>query len=106
MSSLSELYSKSKVRKQPEQVIQPQPQVDLSKTQNQISTLQEQLSNMSNSVSEHSQKLVELSLASEKCQKSRITDEYNNFVQAYNATIGEIQSCIVDISTRLTNVGY
>lgn len=104
MTSIQELYSKSKLRKQPiapivpeviapVQVVEPEPEPIMdSPIVDDYSALVQRVSDLEDSVG--------------KCQKSKIADEYNAFVVTYNDSMQQIQDIILDLSTRLANAGF
>lgn len=94
MSSMQELYNKSKLR----QKAVPQSQ-DCDVLKSQVNELELKVSNLSQSVSD-------LALVCDKCQKSKISEQYNSFIEQYNASLKELQECIIDLSSRLTSAGF
>lgn len=100
MTSIQELYSKSKLRKQqpvpdiviPEPICVAEPDPIVEVLQNDYSALVQRVSDLEESVG--------------KCQKSKIADEYNAFVVTYNASMQQVQDIILDLSTRLANAGF
>lgn len=115
-SNIQELYSKSKLRqpKAVEPVAMPVSQVgfpityvaQIADVQLKVDDNAKRISDIYSQLEALNNGIEQLNVANEKCQKSKISEEYNHFITSYNTTLGDLQNCIIDLSKRLAEAGF
>ena len=127
MQNLKDLYEKSKLRNEKKQTpLPPHPAIQIQQTTVEqpapsfrqgrglapsIETSVEQPVEVaveppqqSAPVSNIEDRLLKVENAIDKCQKSKISSEYNAFILKYNDAMQQFSDIIVDLSSRLGNL--